>query len=329
MESRPTHSDEFQSSGMRQSRATSVPSVPVRRKRRFLIVGALLLVAISYACVAVLRYRVSHAARLREAGAVESILSLGGEIEDQLVEESVPLGRLLPGSGAARYRFAIRVRNPRVTDDDLAVLDQFDADRVASLDLVNCAVGDATLARAGRFQKLTLLGLGQGRNNKREPWPTGPTDLLTEAGFVHLARLPDLQTVGLHGPDVTDRALAHLAGAQKLRVLILYGSRVTGAGLASLGPKPELSTLKLGGTQIGDDDLPALERFPSLETLDLIETAVTDSGLPRLKVLTHLKRLSLSGCMVSDAAVDALIRARPGLLVDHAASSTVPRGPGR
>jgi len=273
MKSSPTRFDDSRGRDMNGNQVTSVFLVVGQRKRCFLVAGTLLALAVSFTSVAVLRYVMSSAARLRESSAVAALRSLGGELEDQ---PTLPLGTLLPGAGAAGYRFAIRLRNPSVTDDRLAVLDEFDADRVASLDLLNCAVGDVTLARVGRFQRLTLLGLGRARNRIEEPWPTGPIGLLTEAGFVHLARLPDLQTVGLHGPDVTDRALVHLAGARKLRVLILYGSRVTGAGLASLGPKPELSTLKLGGTRFVDDDLAALELFPSLETLDLRETAVTD-----------------------------------------------------
>jgi hypothetical protein len=278
--------------------------------------------------LSIIQYRRATAARLREAGAVAALRSLGGEIVGWTIE-FLPLGRLFPGSGAAPFRLAIKLRDPGVTDDHLAVLDDFAADRVSELDFINCMAGDAILARAGRFRGLTLLGLGQARNSKDEPWPTGPTGLLTEAGFAHLDRLTDLEIVGLHGPDVTDRALAHLSGARNLRILILYGSRVTGAGLAALGPKPELSTLKLGGTRFGDDDLAALAQFPTLETLDLRETAVTDSGLPRLKVLTRLKRLSLAGCAVSDAAVDELIRSQPGLAVDHAASSPPLRGTNR
>lgn len=295
--------------------------LPGRRGRRAVIAGALLALAVGYAGVVILRQRGSRAALDREAGAVAALRALGAEIEDQVAEEKVPFGRLVPGRAAASYRFAIKLRDPRVSDGRLTVLDAFDADRVGMLDLLNCAAGDATLARVGRFRRLTLLGLGPARKSAREPWPTGPTGLLTEAGFAHLAHLTDLQTVGLHGPDVTDQALAHLAGARRLRTLILYGSRVTGAGLAALGSKPELTTLKLGGTRFGDDDLSALERFPALETLDLRETAVTDAGLPRLKALTRLKRLTLAGCAVSDAAVDALARARPGLAVDHSGSS--------
>ncbi len=145
-------------------------------------------------------------ARLRESSAVAALRSLGGEVADRLVE-LVPLGSLFPGSSAAPYRLAIKLRDPGVTDDRLAVLDDLDAERVSELDVIDCVVGDATLARAGRFGKLTLLALGQARNSKDESWPTGPTGLLTEAGFAHLDRLPDLQIVGLHGPDVTDRRL--------------------------------------------------------------------------------------------------------------------------
>ena len=170
-------------------------------KRHFLITGVLI-VAATLTSVAVIQYNMFIAARLREGTAVAAVRSLGGEIEDQPV---APFGPLLAGIGAGGYRFAIKLRNPAVTDDQLAALDDLGADRVASLDLLNCAIGDATLVPTGRFDRLTLLGLGQARNSKAEPWPSGPAGLLTETGFVHLARLPELETVGLHGPDVTDR----------------------------------------------------------------------------------------------------------------------------
>lgn len=310
--------------------AHTVPTPALRvagkpKWRIFVALGALVALLGLGGLVAGKRYGRTRAEERREAEAVATIRSLGGRIEDQLVEELIPLGRLLPGAGTAHFRFAISLRNPRVTDADLAVLDQFAADRVASLDVLNCKAGDATLARAARFTKLTLLALGQARTSARAPWPTGPTGLLADSGFRVLDRLPELRTVGLHGPDVTDLALAHLAGARKLRVLILHGSRVTGAGLIALGPKPELTTLKLGGTSFGNDDLSALKHFASLEELDLRDTRVTDAGLSRLADLPHLKQLTLAGCVVSQAAVEALIRQRSSLVVDYAPAPNASR----
>ncbi len=313
---------------MNPDHATSSFTATARRRPWVMIAVAVLLLLVGCAGFLIVQHRRASAARIREARAIAVLHALGGEVVDRPVE-LFPLGSLLPGTGAAPYRLAIKLRDPGVTDDKLAILDDLDADRVSDLDLINCVAGDATLARAGRFPKLTLLGLGPARTSKDKTWPTGPTGLMTEAGFVYLDRMPDLEIVGLHGPDVTDLALARLSGARHLRILILYGSRVTGAGLAALGPKPELSTLKLGGTRFGDDDLAALAQFPSLETLDLRDTPVTDSGLPWLKVLTRLKRLSLAGCAVSSAAVDELIRARPGLAVDRAAILPFPRGTNR
>ena len=115
-----------------------------KQKRRVLIAGGLLGLALILISLAVVQYTRSRAAWLREATAVTGLLSLGAEIEDQ---PAAPLAALLPGTGAAGYRLAIKLRDPGVTDDSLTVLDEFDAGRVGSLDLLNCAVGDATLAR--------------------------------------------------------------------------------------------------------------------------------------------------------------------------------------
>ncbi len=310
---------------MNRDLAAPTPSAVGRIRQRLVIMFSVFSLFVACAGFSIVQYRRATAARLREVAVVARFRSLGGEVVDR-PGELLPLGRWIPGGRAAPSGLAIKLRVTDVRDDDLTALDNLAADRVSEIDFINCAAGDATLARVGRFRKLTLLALGRARNSKEESWPTGPIGLLSESGFVHLDRLPDLEIVGLHGPDVTDPALAHLQSAWKLRTLILYGSRVTGAGLAALGPKPDLVTLKLGGTRIGDDDLAVLTLFPALETLDLRETAVTDAGLPRLKALSRLKRLSLESCAVSDAAVGALIRAKPGLAVGRSASRPISKG---
>jgi hypothetical protein len=293
-----------------------------RLSRRRWIAGIAIALSVLIVGAVVSTYVGRMAVRRREAGAVETLRGLGFRIEDQFVEEDFPLGRMLPG--AARYRYVMRLERPRVTDDELAVLDRLDPDRVATISMLNAEVGDATLRRAARFPHMTLLALGQAIHNPWDPWPTRPSGRMTDAGFAPLAHMTELRTVGLHGPDVTDAALASLSDARKLRELILYGSRVTGAGLAALGPKPELIRLKVGGTRIGDADLAVLGQFPALEELDLRETAVTDAGLARLQALPRLKRLWLGGCNVTDEAVANLKRARPLLAVDRSARPKPP-----
>ncbi len=131
---------------MSPDHATSIFSAAGRRRRRVAIGVALLSLLVGCAGFSIVEYRRASAARLREARAVAALRSLGGELEDQ---PTAPFGQLLPGTGAAGYRFAVRLRNPDVTDDQLALLNEFDTDRVGSLDLLNCAVGDATLAARG------------------------------------------------------------------------------------------------------------------------------------------------------------------------------------
>lgn len=310
---------------MSRDPATALRVSHSKRKRLVLVAAALLgALVVGYAAIELIHWRASQKARRQEDSVLATIRALGGEFALQLSEEMFPLGRIFPGQTAARYRYAIKLRNPLVTDDQLAVLDRLDPDRVAMLDLLCGKLGDPTLARASRFPKLTLLGLGQARSSPAEAWPTNAAGLFTEQGFACLDRLPELETLGLHGPDFTDAALAHLRGANALRVLILYGTRVTGKGLAALGPKPDLTTLKLGGTKCGDADLAALENFPNLEVLDLRDTAITDAGVAQLQSLKRLKLVILAGCPVSDAAVDALKSVRPGLVVGRDDPARVP-----
>lgn len=59
-----------------------------------------------------------------------------------------------------------------------------------------------------------------------------------------MERFPNLHTLCLKGPNVTDAGLAHLKGLRQLRSLILYDTRVTEEAAANL--ERELPQLTVG-----------------------------------------------------------------------------------
>src|SRR5438552_1070873 len=59
-----------------------------------------------------------------------------------------------------------------------------------------------------------------------------------------MERFPNLDTLVLEGPNVTDAGLAHLKGLRQLKTLILHGTRVTEKGKLDLqGELPNLRDL--------------------------------------------------------------------------------------
>jgi hypothetical protein len=126
---------------------------------------------------------------------------------------------------------------------------------------LNAIFGDSGVARP----------LEQSYQGERELNLTGVPDY----DYTLLKDKPDLVTLQMANPDVTDATLDHLAGMTKLRELDLTYSKVTDEGLA-----------KLAG-------------LPALEVVRLARTAVTDAGV-RTHVLSikTLKEIDVRGTKV-------------------------------
>jgi len=88
-------------------------------------------------------------------------------------------------------------------------------------------------------------------------------------GLGPLAKLPEIEWIGLHLSDITEADLEHLKGLKKLRRL----------GLADI--------------RLSDGGLKRLEDMTTLEILFLMENPITDAGLDHLQKMTKLKELGL------------------------------------
>ncbi len=140
-------------------------------------------------------------------------------------------------------------------------------------------------------------------------------------GLAPLAKLPELEWIGLHASDITEADLDYLKGLTKLnrlglvnthlnddslkrlegittlQMLYLAENPITDAGLDHLQRMTKLTELDLGETKITDAGLERLTAFKDLQILRLAHLSITEAGLKRLKALTKLQKLDLNGCV--------------------------------
>jgi hypothetical protein len=119
---------------------------------------------------------------------------------------------------------------------------------------------------------------------------------ITEADLEHLKGLTKLRRLGLTDTRLSDESLKRLAGMTQLEILYLQENPITDAGLDHLQRMTKLKELGLGLTKITDAGLKRLKPFRELQVLDLHRLNITSDGLKHLKALPRLHKLSLTGC---------------------------------
>lgn len=131
-----------------------------------------------------------------------------------------------------------------------------------------CGMIDAAMKRLPQLHHLTHLDLGDSKQ-------------LTDAGISHLARMPQLQELGLGGrtSPVTDRGLNVLRALPKLRrFAACWTQGISDSGLANLSRCDFLEDVNLLGTPAGDGSIQALVGKRHLRRLRT-GTGITDAGL--------------------------------------------------
>jgi hypothetical protein len=136
----------------------------------------------------------------------------------------------------------------------------------------NGQMTDAAIEHLTHLDHVTRLNLG---GSKR----------LTDAGLLHLIRMPQLQELDLSdypGGVITDRGLAALRHLPELRSLqVCWQAGISDAGVANLAFCDHLESVDLLGTPTGDGAIRALTGKPSLRRIKS-GRLVTDAGLPLL-----------------------------------------------
>jgi Leucine rich repeat len=139
----------------------------------------------------------------------------------------------------------------------------------------------------------------------------------TDATFVHVGRLTQLERLHVFRWSLGDAGLAHLKGMTKLSSLVLCSTQLTDACLAHLKGMTSLTSLHLTDTQITDAGLVHLKGLTKLSYLNLRGARISGVGPVHLKGLNNLSELSLYGTQITDAAVNELRQALPSLKIYH------------
>ena len=156
--------------------------------------------------------------------------------------------------------------------------------RVTHLD-GNGLMTDGVLARVAELEHITHLSLGGSRE-------------LTDDGLLQLARMPQLESLGLSeypGGKLTDRGLEVLRHLPNLRRFeMTWQAGISDAGVANLKYCDRLEQVDLMGSPTGDAAIEALQGKPHL-TFFHSGRLVTDAGLPFLRHFPALSNLLIDG----------------------------------
>ena len=151
---------------------------------------------------------------------------------------------------------------------------------------------------------------------------------LSDAMLSYLSPLKNLQTLSLHGDEITDVGLAKLPTLANIRSIHISGTQGTGAILQKvtsdklndfqsshfrddqfqlLQPFAEtLETLRISG-DLTDDGLKQITKLRELKTISINDCPdLTDQGFQVLGKLPMLKSIDLTGSNAGDLTIDAI-----------------------
>jgi hypothetical protein len=134
-----------------------------------------------------------------------------------------------------------------------------------------------------------------------EYWRHPRPPQFTDAGLVHLEKLPQLESLYLANGKFTDEGMAYVSRLTNLRSVFLSYANISKEGLERLKKLPELKSLYLPGVIRTDADLEVLSRMPKLENVMATGPGITDRGLPHLlQGKPHIRRVFLTNSKITD-----------------------------
>jgi hypothetical protein len=137
-----------------------------------------------------------------------------------------------------------------------------------------------------------------------------------EAALTALGAMPEVETLGTNGMDVSDAGISAVAEFQNLRNFAIFhpGKTLTGTGFVALAKLPHFENLTVAGSaEFGDAGMAAVATLPQLKSFRTWHSGVTVEGVKKLSGLKQLTSLTLGQRLantppttLSDAAVVAL-----------------------
>ena len=119
---------------------------------------------------------------------------------------------------------------------------------------------------------------------------------LTDAQLALLQGLPNVDTFGSNGANISDEGLKIFANFKKLQSLTFFhpGKAMTGTGFTALASLPALETMTVAGSSaFGNDGVAAVAQLSHLKSLRIFHTNADITGLAKLSALHNLTNLTL------------------------------------
>ena len=182
-----------------------------------------------------------------------------------------------------RHLKRLNVRGARISDGTLEIVSRITG--LEALDIAHTSVTDNGLDHLITLVNLQELSMGRGRlsNSSLEVLRMLPT--LTHLDLSGARPVPpDMPGRASTGPGIPETSLRAMAELKELRVLKLGYSSITAQGLRILSSLEKVEKLGLEGCRrINDGAVAELAAWKSLKYLDLQDTEVTAQGLEALR----------------------------------------------
>jgi hypothetical protein len=139
---------------------------------------------------------------------------------------------------------------------------------------------------------------------------------VTDEGAEVLANLPNLETIWLRSPDITDRTVERLVlYNRKLTTVFLHNTSITDRSVQALASLPNLKTLVVRRTNVTGECIASICQIRGLVQLDISGLPIGEGRLAALRSLPQLKLVVVTDTGVSEQDVLELTAGRPGLKV--------------
>lgn len=195
-------------------------------------------------------------------------------------------------------------------DQELARLVKDHGDQIWGIHLRDAQVTDEGLRVLKDHTSIRHLSVEYSDPGMFPPGSTLPAPVITDAGMVHVGKLPQLQSLHLRGVPVTDAGLGALARLTGVHVLYLDRTQVQGPGLARLSTMERLTSLSLSKSAVTNEGLSYLSGVPVVHLM-LDDVPLSDVGLKVLASIPSLQRLEIQRSGLDDAAVKKLKKSMP------------------
>lgn len=203
----------------------------------------------------------------------------------------------------SRQLMSLTLGNTQVTDDGLAILDNFPRLKVLNMP---SGITDKGFVHVLNCQRLEQLGgtfrLVRGPILNRLPeldqlqtlyiYGVDASSMATDVSRLEVFhQLPKLTVLHLFRSKLPRSLVKGLGQARQIRTLSLFHCEIESGGHAELERLQHLENLSLAGSGLSDDHVDVLSELAGLNTLDVTENELTSAGIAEL-------RQSLPACKI-------------------------------